>query len=91
MGYISEGEGKFLNQTIILSFDVNNDKFGEIALPDGLEQPLQHLVVVKGNLVFVTLVYPETNFVRSYLQCFIGVMGEYGVPESWNKLFLVQL
>ena len=71
VGYISEGEGKFLNQTIILSFYVNNDKFGEIALPDGLEQPLQHLVVIKGNLVFVTLVYPETDFVRQYFQCFI--------------------
>ena len=30
-----KGEVQLANRDVILSFDVNNDKFGEIALPDG--------------------------------------------------------
>nr|XP_023882205.1 F-box/kelch-repeat protein At3g06240-like [Quercus suber] len=73
---------------VILSFDVSNDKFEEIALPD-------------GKLAFVTLDHLRfdhvnegeyNDFMRSRTphSCFIWVMGEYGVHESWTKLFFVR-
>ncbi|KAL4616262.1 hypothetical protein ACB092_07G185900 [Castanea dentata] len=92
---------------MIWSFDVNNDKFGEIALPDGqlLPQGLiaipRCLTVFKGKLAFITRGFYRINdinedeyrdFMRSHSlnSCFIWRMGEYGVHESWSKLFFVQ-
>uniref|UniRef100_A0A7N2MYJ5 F-box domain-containing protein n=1 Tax=Quercus lobata TaxID=97700 RepID=A0A7N2MYJ5_QUELO len=96
---------------MILSFDVNNDKFGEIALPhvqqqqqllpQGVMARLNRLMAFKGKLAFITLGYltfdhanedEYNDFMRSHTphSCFIWVMGEYGVHESWSKLFFVQ-
>ena len=90
---------------MILSFDVNSDKFKEIALPDvqqllpqGLMADPNSLMVFKGKLAFITLGYLRFDHVnedeyndcmRSHTphSCFIWVMGEYGVHESWSKLF----
>ena len=90
---ISEGDGKFLNQNMILSFDVHNNKFGEIALPDGIEQRWQHLVEIKENLAFITLEYSRMDFVIQYSLCSIWAMGEYVYlnAESWNKLYSMRL
>ncbi|XP_075673431.1 F-box/kelch-repeat protein At3g06240-like [Castanea sativa] len=105
LGYVCEAASRYM----ILSFDVNNDKFGEIALPDGQQQQLlpqgvmakpNRLMVFKGKLGFITLDYlllnhinndVYENYMRSHANsCFIWVMGEYGVHESWSKLFFVQ-
>ena len=106
LGNVSEAASLFM----ILSFDVNNDKFGEIALPHAQQQQLlpqgvmakiNRLMVFKGKLAFITLGYLRFNhvnedeyndFMRSHTpqSCFIWVMGEYGVHESWSKLFFVQ-
>ncbi|XP_023882201.2 F-box/kelch-repeat protein At3g06240-like [Quercus suber] len=93
---------------MILSFDVNSDKFKEMALPDvqqlllqGLMADPNSLMVFKGKLAFITLGYLRFNpvnedeyndFMSSHTphSCFIWVMGEYGVHESWSKLFFVQ-
>ena len=93
---------------MILSFDVNSDKFKEMALPDvqqllpqGLMADPNSLMVFKGKLAFITLGYLRSNhvnedeyndFMRSHTphSCFIWVMGEYGVHESWSKLFFVR-
>nr|XP_023888156.1 F-box/kelch-repeat protein At3g06240-like [Quercus suber] len=89
--YHSEGERKFLDPTTILSFDVNNEKFREMALPDGDKLIEQYLFVFKGNLAFISCGYPENDEgLQSDLQCFIWVMRDYGVDESWNKLFSIQ-
>uniref|UniRef100_A0A2N9GK39 F-box domain-containing protein n=1 Tax=Fagus sylvatica TaxID=28930 RepID=A0A2N9GK39_FAGSY len=92
LAYFREGE------KMILSFDVNREKFGEMGLPDlcGDEfiPQMQTLVVFKGNLAFITLGYPETNyedFMLIQTPCIIWVMGEYGVRESWNKIFSLHL
>ena len=72
--YHSEGEskGEFLDQMMILSFDVNNDKFGEMALPDGDRLHKQSLFVYKVNLAFITYGYPEKDDgLQSDSQCFI--------------------
>ncbi|XP_050262350.1 F-box/kelch-repeat protein At3g23880-like [Quercus robur] len=94
---------------MILSFDVNNDKFGEIAIPDGQQQLLPQgliakprcLMVFKGKLAFITRGFFLINDINedeyrdfmsshSLNSCFIWRMGEYGVHESWSKLFFVQ-
>ncbi|XP_075674153.1 F-box/kelch-repeat protein At3g06240-like [Castanea sativa] len=105
LGYVRGAASRYM----ILSFDVNNDKFGEIALPDGQQQQLlpqgvmakqNRLMVFKGKLGFITLDYfllyninndVYKDYMRSHANsCFIWVMGEYGVHESWSKLFFVQ-
>jgi len=39
-----------VNQNMIVSFDVNNDKFSEIPLPDEQKLLPQYLMEFKGNL-----------------------------------------
>uniref|UniRef100_A0A7N2LH99 F-box associated beta-propeller type 3 domain-containing protein n=2 Tax=Quercus lobata TaxID=97700 RepID=A0A7N2LH99_QUELO len=89
--YHSEGERKFLDPTMILSFDVNNEKFGEMALPDGDKLIVQYLFVFKGNLAFILCGYPENDDdLQSDSQCFIWIMRDYGVHESWDKNFSIR-
>lgn len=84
--------GKFWRRSMILSFDVDNEKFKEMALPVVDKVWNQSLVVFKGNLAFITVDYLGMNFQRlNPCLCSIWVMAEYGVPESWNKLFSVRL
>nr|XP_023920935.1 F-box/kelch-repeat protein At3g06240-like [Quercus suber] len=84
--------GKFRRRSMILSFDVDNEKFKEMALPVVDKVQNQSLVVFKGNLAFITVDYLGMNFQRLNPRlCSIWVMAEYGVPESWNKLFSVRL
>ena len=59
-----------------------------LIMPDGDKLHEQSLFVFKGNLAFITYGYPKNdNGELSDLQCFIWVMRDYGVHESWNKLF----
>ncbi|XP_023888146.2 F-box/kelch-repeat protein At3g06240-like [Quercus suber] len=90
--YHSEGERKFLDPTMILLFDVNNEKFREMALPDGDKLIVQYLSVFKGDLAFISCGYPENDddLQSDSQQCFIWVMRDYGVDESWNKLFSIR-
>ena len=77
---------------MILSFDVDNEKFKEMALPVVEKVQNQSLVVFKGNLAFITVDYLGSNFQRlNPCLCSIWVMAEFGVHESWNKLFSVRL
>jgi F-box interacting protein len=74
----------------ILSFDVNDETFRPIMLPqnylDGIISPTyDFLVVFKGSLaVFVYGIDP----VKRRLIGYIWMMREYGVVESWTKISL---
>ena len=60
-------------------------------MPDGDKLHEKSLFVFKGNLAFITYGYPKNdNGKLSDSQCFIWVMRDYGVHESWNKLFSFQ-
>ena len=64
-------------------FDVNDERFCEILLPqnylDGLiSRYSQHLAVFKGLLALIV-------FDRNSKICHIWMMKEYGVAESWIK------
>ena len=77
------GEQKF-----ILSFDVNDERFREIMLPQNyvdekFEITFDILAVFKGSLAsFVCIEGQEGD--RDI--CYIWVMREYGVVESWTKI-----
>ena len=73
------------NHNFILCFDVNDERFREIMLPDnyldGYSPDLcyfEQLVVIKGLLGLV--VFHHLSDV-----CLIWVMREYGVVESWTQ------
>ena len=83
---IEEGGGQEGRSTaMILSFDLNSEKFKELPLPDeegscikkGLTSFKEKLALIK----FGSVVQPH-----SMLLCSIWVMREYGVLDSWNKL-----
>ena len=65
----------------ILSFDVNDESFCEIMLPqnylDGISLRSEHLVVFKGLLALI--VFEQSGI------CYIWLMQEYGLVESWTK------
>ena len=59
-----------------------------LALPDGSNDANTSragLASFKGKLAFLTWGYAE----KASIQCSIWVMREYGVVESWNKLFVL--
>ena len=73
---------------IIMAFDVNTEKFRKLALPDGLKDAYYsqtYLALFKKKLAFITSDSGEQPSFRYS----IWVMTEYGVVESWNKLFVV--
>ena len=72
----------------ILSFDINSETFRVLALPDGSNDAntsRADLASFEGKLAFLTWGYAE----KASIQCSIWVMREYGVVESWNKLFVL--
>ena len=84
---ITVGE-KDRKSRMIMAFDVNSEKFGKLALPQGSidENTFQtFLASFKGKLAFITWERSE----QPGTQYSIWVMNEYGVVESWNKLCVV--
>ena len=74
-----------LHNCFILSFDVNDERFGKIMLPQnyyvGFTPAVEQLVVFKG-LLALTAFGTDLNDIG---KCHIWVMREYGVAESWTK------
>jgi F-box interacting protein len=76
------------SRQFILSFDFNDERFHEIMLPqnyddDILELPIYRLAVFKGSLAFFVCDF-GVDLVSDI--CYIWVMREYGVVESWTKI-----
>ena len=75
-------------RVIIMAFDVNIEKFKKLALPDDCfhgRSLHRCLALFKGKLAFIKC---GRNEQRDF-QFSIWVMREYGVVESWDKLFVV--
>ncbi|XP_050253453.1 F-box/kelch-repeat protein At3g23880-like isoform X1 [Quercus robur] len=86
---IDEGgaqEGRFTS--MILSFNVNSEKFKELPLPDDegncISKCLTSFKEKLALIKFESCVPPH-----SMLLCSIWLMREYGVFDSWNKLCVV--
>ena len=85
-GFTEEEEGKHCSE-MVMCFDVNCEKFRNLEMPDGsMSVPSFEICLAsfKGKLVVIT--YGESE--QSY-QYTIWVMREYGVHESWHKLFVL--
>ncbi|XP_030964101.1 F-box/kelch-repeat protein At3g23880-like [Quercus lobata] len=86
LAFVVEGEENRKGKNMILSFDVNSEKFGKLELPNGSANTLQRcLSSFKGKLSFITSEHSE----QPGFQFSIWALREYGVVESWNKLFVV--
>ena len=82
---IEEGGGQERRYTsMILSFDVNSEKFKELPLPDdeGSFIVTKCVSSFKGKLALI-------KFGSGLRPHSIWVMKEYGVLDSWNKLYVV--
>lgn len=73
----------------VLLFDMGNDVFSKLQLPESLVYvvPLNLMVALMGESLSV-LLYDE--YLRSKV-CTIWIMKEYGVVESWSKLCTIDL
>ena len=88
--YISPSSSLFFNGALhfiawsgrrqfILSFDVNDERFREIMMPQIYDDAILYsLAVFKGSLALFVCCRSDI--------CYIWVMREYGVVESWTKI-----
>ncbi|XP_050281115.1 putative F-box protein At3g16210 [Quercus robur] len=71
---------------VILSFDVNSETLRKLALPKYSTHASPWIGLFKGKLALSTWEY---NYGNSDFRYCIWMMEEYGVVESWNKLFVI--
>ena len=86
---LEEKEKHKRREEVIVSFDVNSETFRELAMPDdyiNADCCLTSLTLFKGKLAFITFGRSEQSGFRNSF--YIWVMTEYGVLESWNKVFV---
>lgn len=75
--------------SLVLSFDVDNEVFNEIMLPEELARELAtnlFITVYRGSLAVIKCNRGENNGSSS-----IWVMEEYGIWESWTQLYTIDL
>jgi F-box interacting protein len=82
---------EYREQSFILSFDVNDERFRKIMLPQNyLDEPsysdFEHLAMIKGSLALIVF---STVIDKILGICQIWVMREYGVVESWTKKWIL--
>ncbi|KAL4595695.1 hypothetical protein ACB092_12G109400, partial [Castanea dentata] len=71
---------------MLLSFDVNSEKFKQLPLPDDEGRGscfMKFITSFKGKLALIKF---ESGAQPHNTLCSIWVMREYGVIESWNKI-----
>ncbi|XP_050282202.1 F-box protein At3g07870-like [Quercus robur] len=86
---VLEGEEEHKGE-VIMSFDVNSEKFRMFVMPDGslsIRRSQRRLALFKGKLAFITFGISDQHGYHYSM----WVMREYGVLESWNQLFVVPL
>ncbi|KAL4599905.1 hypothetical protein ACB092_11G160500 [Castanea dentata] len=75
---------------VIISFDVSSEEFRMLGVPDGsmsINRFQACVALFKGKLAFLTFgISQQCGYHFS-----MWVMREYGVLESWNKLFVVPI
>ncbi|KAK9994098.1 hypothetical protein SO802_023801 [Lithocarpus litseifolius] len=87
---IEEGGGQEKHETsMILSFDVNSEKFIELPLPDDEGGHIAKcLTSYKEKLALIKFEHGAQPLSKL---CSIWVMREYGVLDSWNKLCVLPI
>ncbi|XP_065621229.1 F-box/kelch-repeat protein At3g23880-like [Quercus suber] len=76
---------------MLLSFDVNSEKFEQLPLPDDEGRGscfMKFITSFKGKLALIKF---ESGVQPHSTLCSIWVMREYGVIDSWNKLCVLSI
>ncbi|XP_062153478.1 F-box/kelch-repeat protein At3g06240-like [Alnus glutinosa] len=75
-------------RNVIVSFNVGDEAFGEMAVPESLQGYLLNMAVtvLNGSLALVPCNRRSGDECQS-----VWVMKEYGVAESWTKLFDIEI
>ena len=76
---------------MLLSFDVNSEKFKQLQLPDDEGRgscEMKFITSFKGKLALIKF---ESGAQPHGTLCSIWVMREYGVIDSWNKLCVLSI
>jgi len=83
LNWIVDNGGVSSNQSVILSFDLEKETYGEVLLPqNGADNVSMHRLYVLNNCLCV---FSETN--KTHWVAWL--MKEYGVVESWTKLMII--
>ncbi|KAF6176030.1 hypothetical protein GIB67_032653 [Kingdonia uniflora] len=73
----------------ILSFDLRDEKFREVSL-HGVMTREWRVGVLKGSLCVLEFEFEHEPYTRFVESIDVWVMKDYGVNESWNKLFCIE-
>ncbi|XP_059451985.1 F-box/kelch-repeat protein At3g06240-like [Corylus avellana] len=80
-------QGAFCN--VIMSFNMKDETFGEVGMPKSLQE-LEGLDVTVALIDGLLALVPRTGFGIEASHA-VWVMKEYGVVESWTKLYDVRI
>ncbi|KAG9156015.1 hypothetical protein Leryth_012092 [Lithospermum erythrorhizon] len=78
------------HKKFILSFRMSSEKFAEIDLPNNLtnlDEKCTSLEVSNGSLALIAYTDSQLKLEDQYTE--IWIMKEYGISESWTKLFKI--
>ncbi|KAI5660771.1 hypothetical protein M9H77_20094 [Catharanthus roseus] len=75
--------------SLIIAFSMDNEKFNEIMLPDALANELARNLTIKTYKDSLAVIKYERGLVNS--SCTVWVMKEYGVVESWTRMYSIDL
>ncbi|XP_059661230.1 F-box/kelch-repeat protein At3g23880-like [Cornus florida] len=89
--WIAFEKGKEQNRYLILSFDMGSEVFGEMVLPASVANGPKLKMSISLFGESLSLFCYDGDLSGTSERCCIWVMQEYGVVESWIKLFTVDL
>ncbi|XP_059663277.1 F-box protein CPR1-like isoform X2 [Cornus florida] len=77
------------NRNLVVSFDVGDEVFGEVMLPDGLAAQSGQDLSVSVFAKLLSVLHYEYRAKKQ--RCSVWVMKEYSVVNSWVKLYTIDL
>lgn len=88
--YMLGNLGKFMFPVneFVMAFDMGDEVFRKIGLPQNCRGADSCLMEFKELL---SVYVPFRSAVHTFEGCYIWVMGEYGVPESWSKQYAISV
>ncbi|GMP53664.1 hypothetical protein CsSME_00019061 [Camellia sinensis var. sinensis] len=84
-----EAMTKEIRRYLILSFNISTEVFHEIKLPDCVANVFRRIASVAVYEESICLFHYDKDWGYPSKNCDIWVMKEYGVVESWTKLFTI--
>lgn len=89
--FFASKTGEESSANVVLLFDFDSEKFGEIMLPmyheDGEgESPQVSVAVLRESLALIVCSISNLRLIEG---CYIWVMREYGMVESWTKQYSI--